>query len=121
MMFIIIFIGAYRYYAALAERFGKTKWIYGLMAIGIYIGFQMLFFLSYGIYDAFTNINAMSQNSYTGFSGINIISWLFAIAGVYGVYHLLENKFRKEAARTEVSEIDEIGIEENEDSAPLLK
>jgi len=112
MMSIIILVGAYRYYADLAERFGKTKWHFGLLAICIYLGFQLLFLFSYGMYVAFTNPNSLNDNNYAGFSVINIISWLFAIGCVYGVYRLLENKFKKENTQNPVLEIEEIGIEQ---------
>lgn len=110
MMSIFILIGAYRYYAGLAKRFGKTKWPFGLLAIAIYFGFQITFLICYGIYEAFTD--TLSDNNYTGFSMINIISWLFAIAGVYVVYHILEKKFKKESLRKPSLEIEEIGIKE---------
>ena len=112
MMSIIILVGAYRYYAGLAERFGKTKWHFGLLAIGIYLGFQLLFLFSYGIYIAFTDPNSLNDNNYAGFSGVNIISWLFAIGCVYGVYRILENRFIKENTQSPVLEIEEIGSKE---------
>ena len=108
-MSIIILVGAYSYYAGLAERFGKTKWHFGLLAIGIYLGFQMLFMLSYTFYKAFTNPGSFNNHNYSGFSGINIISWLFGIAAVYGVYWILENRFKKEASKGPVLEIEDIG------------
>lgn len=114
-MSIIILVGAYRYYAGLAERFGKTKWHFGLLAIGVYLGFQILFMFSYGFYVAVTNPNAINENNYAGFSVINIVSWLFAIGAVYGVYRILENRFKKEVSKSPVWEIEEIGIEEKKD------
>ena len=114
-MSIIILVGAYRYYASLAERFGKTKWHFGLLAIGVYLGFQILFLFSYGFYVAFTNPNVINENNYAGFSGINIISWLFAIGAVYGVYRILENRFRKEVSKNPVWQIEEIGAEDKKD------
>ncbi len=107
MIGIFILIGAYRYYAGLAERFGKTKWHYGLLAIGVYLGFQIAFFLAYGFYQGLTN--TYDERDYTGFSLINIIAWILAIAAVYGVYKLLENKFRKERVIKPSAEIEEIG------------
>lgn len=112
-MSVIILVGAYRYYAGLAERFGKTKWHFGLLAIAIYLGFQVLFFFSYGIYLALTEPSVLNNNNYTGFSGVNIISWLFAIGAVYGFYRLLEAKFKKEKAKSPVFEIEEIGTDKN--------
>ncbi|MGI9652841.1 hypothetical protein [Chryseobacterium sp. RLHN22] len=112
MMSIIILVGAYRYYAGLAERFGKTKWYFGLLAIGIYLGFQIFFLVTYDIFMVFSNPNYLNENNYSGFSGINIISWLFAIGAVYGVYKILENKFKKEVSKSQVWEIEEIGAEE---------
>ncbi len=111
-MSIFIVIGAYRYYAGLAERFGKTKWQLGLLAIAIYIGLQIVFLFSYGIYEGITNKGSYSGNSYAGFSMINLVSWLFAIGGVYGVYKLLENRFIKENIQKPSVEIDEIGLKE---------
>jgi fucose permease len=107
MMSIFILIGAYRYYAGLAERFGKTKWHFGLLAIAIYLGFQVMFLFSYGIYQGLTH--TYNENNYTGFSLINIISWLLAIGAVYGVYKLLENRFQKENSRKPSVEIEKIG------------
>ncbi|MBO6185897.1 MAG: hypothetical protein J6O88_14650 [Chryseobacterium sp.] len=115
MMSIIILVGAYRYYAGLAERFGKTKWHFGLLAIGIYLGFQLLFLFSYGMYVAFTDPNSLNDNNYVGFSGANIISWLFAIGCVYGVYRILENIFKKENTQSPVLEIEEIGTKHTKD------
>ncbi|MCY0968844.1 hypothetical protein [Chryseobacterium wangxinyae] len=110
MMSIFILIGAYRYYAGLAERFGKIKWQYGLLAIAIYLGFQIAFLIVYRMYEAFTG--SANDNNYTGFSLINIISWFFAIGGVYAVYHLLEKKFKRESIKNPLWEIEEIGTKE---------
>lgn len=112
MMSIFIIIGAYRYYAGLAERFGKIKWQLGLLAIVIYIGLQVIFLFSYGMYEGITNREPLTTNNYTGFSMVNLVSWLFAIAGVYAVYKLLENKFIKENIQKPSVEIDEIGVKE---------
>ncbi|KAB1230139.1 hypothetical protein DBR39_16395 [Chryseobacterium sp. KBW03] len=108
MLSIFILIGAYRYYAQLAERFGKTKWHYGLLAIGIYLGTQIILGLSYGVYLASTDPESLDNVNYTGFSGINILSWLISIVAVWGVYKLLENKFIRERP-TKTIEIEEIG------------
>ena len=97
MMSVFILIGAYGHYAELAERFGKTKWLLGLLAVGIYLGFQIAFLYCYGIYQESTNAN--NEINYTGFSVVNIVSWLFAIGAVYGFYKVLENRFQKEALR----------------------
>ncbi|UMQ44069.1 hypothetical protein MKS83_10270 [Chryseobacterium sp. Y16C] len=107
MMSIFILIGAYRYYAGLAERFGKTKWHFGLLAIAIYLGFQVGFLFFYGFYQGITD--SYNENDYRGFSLINIISWLIAIAAVYGFYRILENKFKKENIKKPSLEIEEIG------------
>ena len=109
MMSIFILIGAYRYYAGLAERFGKTKWQYGLLAIAIYLFFQVAFLMCYGIYLGITNPDSVQQNNYTDFSFANLISWVFAIAAVFGIYKLLEKKFEKEYSKKPSIEIEEIG------------
>lgn len=113
MISIFILIGAYRYYAGLAEKFGKTKWHFGLLAIGIYLGFQVAFLFCYGIYTGLTNPGSLEDNNYSSFSLVNIISWVLAIAAVWGVYQLLEKKFRKENIQKPSLEIEEIGIKEN--------
>ncbi|WP_223606525.1 hypothetical protein [Chryseobacterium sp. OSA05B] len=109
MLSIFILIGAYRYYAQLAERFGKTKWHYGLLAIGVYLGTQLFFGFSYGIYQGISNPDALEEVNYTGFSIINIISWIISIAAVYGVYQLLERKLVKEHVNKPSIEIEKIG------------
>jgi fucose permease len=106
-MSIFILIGAYRYYAGLAERFGKIKWQLGLLAIAIYLGFQIAFLFCYRMYQGLTH--TYNEHDYAGFSFINMISWLFAIAGVYGVHRILENKFKKETIKKPSLEIEEIG------------
>jgi len=113
MMSIFILIGAYRYYAALAERFGKTKWHFGLLGIGIYLGFQVAFLFCYGFYIALTNPGSLQDNDYTGYSLVNVISWLCAIAVVWGIYQFLEKKFTKETIHKPSLEIEEIGSKEN--------
>ncbi|MCU7618199.1 hypothetical protein NZ698_13400 [Chryseobacterium sp. PBS4-4] len=113
MMSIFILIGAYHYYAGLAERFGKTKWHLGLLAIGIYLGFQIAFMICYRMYEVITNPDSIYSNNYSGFSLINMIGWLFAIGGVYAVYHLLEKKFKKESLKKPLWEIEEIGNKKN--------
>ncbi|ASK30696.1 hypothetical protein CEY12_11470 [Chryseobacterium sp. T16E-39] len=113
MMSIFILIGAYRYYAGLAERFGKTKWHFGLLGIGIYLGFQVVFLLSYGFYLGFTNPGSVEHNNYSGFTWVNVLSWIFAIIAVWGVYQLLEKKFKKENIQKPSLEIEEIGMKEN--------
>jgi hypothetical protein len=109
MLGIFILIAAYRYYARLAETFRKTKWHYGILAIGVYIGTQLLFGFSYGIYVGITDPESLNDMNYTGFSGVNVIGWLISIAAVYGVYKLLENKFIKENRQKPSLEIEEIG------------
>ena len=108
MLSIFILIGAYRYYAQLAERFGKTKWQYGVLAIGIYLGTQLVLGMSYGVYLGITDPESVDNVNYTGFSGVNIIGWLISIVAVWGVYKLLENKFIKERPAKTI-EIEEIG------------
>ncbi|KPH12408.1 hypothetical protein [Chryseobacterium sp. ERMR1:04] len=108
MMSIFILIGAYRYYAGLAERFGKTKWHFGLLAIGIYLGFQILFLCCYRVYELLTNPESLNNN-YGGFTLVNLISWLLAIGVVYAFHTYLEKKFMKEIIKKPSLEIEEIG------------
>lgn len=108
MLSIFILIGAYRYYAQLAERFGKTKWHYGVLAIGIYLGTQLLLGFAYGIYLGITDPESAENVNYTGFSAVNIVGWLISIVAVWGVYKFLENKFIKERPAKTI-EIEEIG------------
>ncbi|WP_312344991.1 hypothetical protein [Chryseobacterium binzhouense] len=109
MLSIFIAIAAYRYYAGLAEKFGKTKWHFGLLAVVIYFGFQVLFLFSYSFYVAVSNPDSLNNNNYAGFSLMNMISWIFAIAAVYGFYKILEKRFERGIIKTNVSEIEEIG------------
>lgn len=109
MLSIFILIGAYRYYAQLAERFGKVKWQLGLLAIGIYIGTQIILGLSYGVYLSETDPYAHYDVSYTEFSAVNMVSWLISIAAVYGVYQFLEKKYKKENLHKPSIEIEKIG------------
>ncbi|MCJ7933372.1 MAG: hypothetical protein MUW56_06955 [Chryseobacterium sp.] len=109
MLSILILIGAYRYYAQLAERFGKTKWHLGLLAIGIYLGTQIILGVGYGVYKGITDPATLENVNYTGYSIINIISWLISIAAVWGIYQLLEKKFKRENLQKPLIEIDEIG------------
>lgn len=113
MIGIFILIAAYRYYASLAEKFGKIKWQYGLLAIGVYLGTQLLFGLFYGIYIALTDPDLIDEINYTGFSGVNFISCLLSIAAVYGIYKFLENRFLKEGLKNPAIEIQEIGKKED--------
>jgi len=109
MIGIFILIAAYRYYAGLAEKFGKTKWHYGLLGLGIYLGTQLVFGFSYGIYKAITDPASLDDNNYMGFSAINLVSWLISVAAVWGIYKILENKFEKENQKKPALEIEEIG------------
>ena len=113
MISIFILIGAYKSYAGLAEKFGKTKWHFGLLAIGIYLGFQVAFLFCYGMYTALTKPDSLETNNYSGFTLVNVISWIFAIAAVWGIYYLLEKKFKKEAIKKPSLEIEEIGVKES--------
>ncbi|WP_294323104.1 hypothetical protein [uncultured Chryseobacterium sp.] len=112
MIGIFIFIAAYRYYAGLAERFGKTKWHYGLLALGIYLGTQFVFAFSYGIYKGITDPASLNDNNYMGFSALNLVSWLISVAAVWGFYKVLESKFRKESLKKPAIQIEEIGKKE---------
>ncbi|WP_144281899.1 hypothetical protein [Chryseobacterium echinoideorum] len=112
MLSIFIVVAAYRYYARLAEKFGKTKWHFGLLAIVIYFGFQILFLFSYTSYLAISNPDSLDDNNYAGFSLMNMISWIFAIAAVFGFYKVLENKFEKEIIKPNIAEIEEIGSDQ---------
>ncbi|MBK1898059.1 hypothetical protein [Chryseobacterium paridis] len=113
MLSIFILIGAYRYYARLAERFGKTKWHFGLLGIGIYLGFQVVFLMGYGFYVGLTSHGSLEDNNFSGFTLINVMSWVLAIVAVWGVYQLLEKKFKKENIQKPSLEIEEIGVKEN--------
>lgn len=113
MISIFIMIGAYRYYAGLAERFGKTKWHYGLLALGVFLGSQLFFLFAYGIFEAITNPGFVDNNNYAGISALNFVSWIAAIGAVYGVYKILENRFQKENQKKPAFEIDQIGEKEN--------
>lgn len=112
MIGIFILIAAYRYYAGLAEKFGKTKWHYGLFGIGVYLGTQLLFGFCYGIYKGVTDPSSLDDTDYVGFSGINLVGWILSIAAVWGVYKFLENKYEKENLKKPVLEIEEIGRKE---------
>ncbi|WP_312394872.1 hypothetical protein [Chryseobacterium sp.] len=112
MLGIFILIAAYRYYARLAERFSKTKWHYGLLAIGIYLGTQLIFGVAYGIYQGITDTASLEDSNFMAFSGINLVGWLLSIAAVYGIYKFLENKFIEENLQKPSLEIEEIGRKE---------
>lgn len=112
MIGIFILIAAYRYYAGLAERFGKTKWHYGLLALGIYLGTQFVFAFSYGIYKGITDPASLDSTDYIGFSALNLVGWLISIAAVWGFYKILEDRFRKENLKKPAMEIEEIGKKE---------
>ncbi|MET3035301.1 hypothetical protein ABXT08_04320 [Chryseobacterium sp. NRRL B-14859] len=109
MIGIFILIGAYRYYAQLAERFGKTKWQYGILAIGIYLGSQIILAMGYVIYKGMTDPESLNDVNYAGYSTINIVSWLISIVAVWGIYQLLEKKFKKEIIQKPSVEIEKIG------------
>lgn len=109
MLSIIILIGAYRYYAQLAERFGKVKWHFGLLAIGVYLGTQVILGLSYGFYLASTNPDSLDNVNYTGFSAVNIASWLISLVAVWAVYEVLARKFKREKLHKPSIDIQQIG------------
>lgn len=113
MMSIIILAGAYRYYAGLAEKFGKVKWQLGLLAIAIYLGAQFGFGLCFGVFKEVTEPGSLEGLSDSTFSFVNLISWLISIAVVYGVYKILERRFEKESLKKPGLEIEEIGRNEN--------
>ena len=112
MISIFILIGAYRYYASLAQAYNKTKWHYGVLSIAIYIISQIAFSLFYGIYLAITDPSAVNDMSYTGFSVVNLVGWVLAIILVYVVYQILHARFKKEKAQIQPSEIESIGTKE---------
>ncbi|KQT16481.1 hypothetical protein ASG31_13295 [Chryseobacterium sp. Leaf404] len=109
MLSIFILIGAYRYYAGLAEAYRKTKWHYGVLAIAIYIGSQLMFGVLYGAYLIITDPSAANNMNYTGFSLVNFLGWIVSVIIVYLVYLFLKKKFKLEAAKKPLYEIDEIG------------
>ncbi|MDQ1097634.1 MULTISPECIES: hypothetical protein [Chryseobacterium] len=109
MIGIFILIAAYRYYASLAERFGKTKWQYGLLALGIYLGTQLAFGFCYGMYKAISDPASLDDNNYMAFSGINLVSWILSVIAVWGFYKILEDRLTKESLKKPSLEIEEIG------------
>ena len=112
MISIFILIGAYRYYASLAEAYNKTKWHYGVLAIAIYIISQLVFGVCYGIYLTITDPSAVNDMSYTGYSVVNMVGWVLALILVYVVYKILLARFKKERAQIPTSDIDLIGTKE---------
>ncbi|WET47470.1 hypothetical protein PYS58_12830 [Chryseobacterium indologenes] len=109
MISIIILFAAYRYYAQLAERFGKVKWHFGLLAIGIYLGTQIILGISYGVYLASTDPEAVNNINYTGFSAVNIVSCFISLTAVWGVYQFLERKFKKMNLQKPSPDIQQMG------------
>ncbi|MEY8761954.1 hypothetical protein [Chryseobacterium tongliaoense] len=114
MMSIIILVGAYRYYAGLAEKFGKTKWHFGLLAIAIYLGAQFAFGLCFGLFKEITDPGSLDTTSNNTFTFVNLIGWLVSIAVVWGIYKFLERRFEKENLQKPSLEIEEIGIREKQ-------
>lgn len=112
IMSIFILIGAYRYYAGLAERFAKTKWHFGLIAIAIYLGTQFAFGLTYGVYKEISDSGSLDTTSDNTFTFVNFIGWLLSIAVVWGGYKFLEKRFEKENRQKPSLEIEEIGNKE---------
>uniref|UniRef100_UPI00321A525C hypothetical protein n=1 Tax=Chryseobacterium sp. TaxID=1871047 RepID=UPI00321A525C len=92
-----------------------VKWQLGLLAIGIYLGTQVILGMSYGVYLASADPAAASNMNYTGFSAANLVSWLLSLLAVWGVYLLLEQKYIKENVKKPSIEIQKIG-EVSEDS-----
>lgn len=111
MLGILIIFAAYRYYASLAGRFKKVKWHYGLLGIGVYIGIQFVIAFVYGLYTAITDPDTIYENSFTSYSLVDFVGWVISIGAVYGIYMLLEKKFKKERVAP-LSEISEIGKSE---------
>lgn len=112
MISVFILIGAYRYYAGLAERFGKIKWHFGLLAIAIYLGVQFVFGLSFGLFKELSNPGSLDVASDNTFTFVNVIGWLVAIGVVVLVYKFLERKFKKENFKKPSLEIEKIGAPE---------
>lgn len=112
MLSIFILAGAYRYYAQLAEVYRKVKWHYGVLAIAIYIGSQLIFGISYGVYLGLTDPDSVNNMNYTGFSAVNIIGWILSIIVVYLVYAYLKINFKKQSLKKPAHEIEEIGKKE---------
>lgn len=111
MLGIIIIFAAYRFYSLLAGRFKKVKWHFGLLGIGVYIGSQFIIGFVYGLYMAIANPETVYENSFTSYTLVDFVGWLISIGAVYGVYILLDKKFKKERAAP-MSEINEIGKSE---------
>lgn len=109
MISIIILIAAYRYYSQLADKYGKTKWVFGLLAMGIYLGIQAVIGLCYGSYLASLNSEAPNDASNATFTTINVISWLVSIVAVWAVHDFLDKKFKEEEQRKPSIDIDKIG------------
>lgn len=109
MLSIIILIGAYRYFARLAEKFGKIKWKLGLLGAGIYLGAQIILGVSYGVYLAYTDPDAVNNMNHIGFSAANLVSWLLSLLAVWSVYLFLEQKYIKENLKNPSIEIQKMG------------
>lgn len=111
MLAILIIFAAYRFYSSLAGKFKKVKWHYGLLGIGVYIGSQFVIGFVYGLYMAIAYPDTVYENTFTSYTLVDFVGWIISIGAVYGVYLLLEKKFRKERAAP-MSEINEIGKSE---------
>jgi len=115
-MSIIIFAGIYHYFAVLANKNGRKKWHFGIFGIAVYIVFQLSFLYFYKIFTEINNSNIFNENYYNSFTGINIISWLFGIGAVCGVYRIIESRFKKEVSKSTSLEIEEIRYSNNKDA-----
>lgn len=109
MISIIILIAAYRYYAQLADRYGKTKWVFGLLAMGIYLGVQTILGLCYGSFMASMDAEATNDASHATFTTVNVVGWVISIVAVWAVHDFLDRKFKKEKQQKPSLDIDKIG------------
>ena len=85
------------------------KWQLGLLAVGVYLGTQIILGMSYGVYLASTDPEAVNNVNYTGVSAANLVGWLLSLLAVWGVYLLLEQKYKKENLQKPSIEIQQIG------------
>lgn len=113
LSFLLIYF-VYKYFRDLARKYKVKKvWKYSLTGVVSYFGFQFLFIFAWAIVTLIIDPNYNFENDRSMNSGVGFLALLFSMLMLYFLHKYLEKRLKHQQITSSVNEIDEIGLNFN--------